>query len=206
MNWFEWLQGFAGASPLEWTATVAGFICVFLIIKRNIWCFAFGFVQVTIYAWIFYEVKLYSDMLLHLFYIGFQVYGWRIWRKSPSNQGQIQVITGSVREYSLWLLLIIFSTFAVGYFMGENTDASFPYADGFTTCASLVAQWLLSHKKLYNWSIWILVDLVAIMIYWQKGLYPTSALYFCFLIMAIIGQWQWYRSLIDNSAKGSSSS
>jgi nicotinamide mononucleotide transporter len=66
----------------------------------------------------------------------------------------------------------------------------------------LVAQLLLSHKKLMNWTVWIIVDIVAIAIYWQKGLFPTSALYACFLVMAIIGQWQWYKQLILNSDEG----
>lgn len=195
MNWFNWLQGFAGASPQEWIATVAGFICVYLIIKRSIWCFAFGFVQVSIYAWIFYDVKLYSDMGLHIFYIGFQIYGWWLWRNDQDTTGHVIVHRGSIKEYTLWLVAIVISTLVLGSIMQNNTDASFPYPDAFTTCASLVAQWLLSHKKLMNWTVWIVVDIVAIAIYWQKGLYPTSALYACFLIMAIIGQWQWYKQL-----------
>lgn len=202
MNWIEWFNGFAGASPLEWIATVTGFFCVYLLIKRNIWSFAFGLVQVSIYTWIFYDVKLYSDMVLQVFYIGFQFYGWWMWKSSQDPSGHVIVQQGSVKEYSLWVMAIILSTFIIGTLMANNTDASFPYPDAFTTCASLVAQWLLSHKKLLNWSIWILVDIVAIAIYWQKGLFPTSTLYFCFLVMAIIGQWQWYKSYKQNTQKG----
>lgn len=195
MNWLEWLAGFAGASPLEWTATIAGFLCVYLVIKRSIWCFFFGLIQVTIYAWIFFEVKLYSDMILHIFYVGFQIYGWLIWSRSQDQEGHVVVLQGNIKEYSLWVLIVLISTYALGSIMLYNTDASFPYADAFTTCASLVAQWLLSHKKLFNWAFWIVVDLVAIVIYWQKELFPTSALYFCFLIMAIIGQYLWWKNL-----------
>lgn len=195
MDLSTWLQGFAGASPMEWTATIAGFLCVYLVIKRSIWCFFFGLIQVSIYSWIFFSVKLYSDMVLHIFYIGFQVYGWLIWSKSQHQQGHVLVEPGSGKEYLIWAIVIAASTFILGNAMLNNTDASFPYADAFTTCASLVAQWLLSHKKLYNWAVWIIVDIVAIAIYWQKGLYPTSALYLCFLIMAIIGQRLWLKSL-----------
>ncbi|MFT4811276.1 MAG: nicotinamide mononucleotide transporter [Paraglaciecola sp.] len=201
MNWVEWLQGFAGASPHEWIATVSGFICVYLVIKRNIWCFAFGFVQVSIYAWIFYDVKLYSDMALHIFYIGFQIYGWMLWKNAQDSAGQVIVNQGTAKEYILWIIAIIISTSMLGTIMTHYTDASFPYPDAFTTCASLAAQWLLSHKKLLNWMVWIVVDIVAIAIYWQKGLFPTSALYACFLIMAIIGQWQWYKHSTSHSNK-----
>jgi nicotinamide mononucleotide transporter len=199
MNLTEWLQGFAGASPLEWTATIAGFLCVYLLIKRSIWSFFFGLIQVSIYAWIFYEVKLYSDMILHVLYIGFQFYGWFIWRRSQDEHNQVVVIRGSNQQYALWAGIVVISTSIVGTIMANSTDASFPYPDAFTTCASLVAQWLLSHKRLFNWLLWIVVDIVAITIYWQKQLYPTSALYFCFLVMAMIGQAQWYRSWRDSS-------
>ena len=201
LNLQEWLQGFAGASPIEWVATISGFICVYLIIKRSIWCFAFGLVQVSIYTWIFYDVKLYSDMALHVFYIGFQIYGWYLWKDAQDDSGHVIVQRGSNKEYGLWLLIIVASTFLLGYIMQNNTDASFPFPDAFTTCASLAAQWLLSHKKLLNWTLWIIVDIVAMSIYWQKGLYPTSALYGCFLIMAIIGQWQWYKNLQANYSR-----
>jgi nicotinamide mononucleotide transporter len=198
MSLHDWLQGFAGASPLEWTATVAGFICVYLLIKRSIWSFAFGLVQVSIYAWIFYEVKLYSDMGLHLFYIGFQFYGWFIWRQAQDDSGHVCVLLGTRNEYLLWVIAVVCSTYLVGFLMTQYTDASLPNADAFTTCTSLVAQWLLSRKKLFNWAFWIVVDVVAIAIYWQKQLYPTSALYLCFLIMAIVGQWQWYKAWQNN--------
>ncbi|MFT2089993.1 nicotinamide riboside transporter PnuC [Paraglaciecola sp. 2405UD69-4] len=202
MNWQQWLTGFAGASPLEWIATIAGFLCVYLLIKRSIWSFAFGLLQVSIYTWIFYDVKLYSDMALHIFYVGFQFYGWWIWRQSSDTDNRIIVAKGSFKEYAFWLLLISISTVIVGTLMQRYTDASFPYPDAFTTCASLAAQWLLSHKRLLNWSIWIVVDIVAIAIYWQKGLYPTSVLYCCLLIMACIGQWQWFQSLQKQHYKG----
>lgn len=195
MNAAEWLQGFAGASPVEWVATICGFLCVYLIIRRSIWCFFFGFIQVSLYTWIFFGVKLYSDMMLHVFYMGFQIYGWRVWSKSKDPSGHIQVSKGSVNEYLFWFAVAIVSTVVLGTYMSANTDASFPYPDAFTTSASLVAQWLLSHKKLLNWSVWIVVDIVAIAIYWQKGLFPTSALYFCFLIMSCIGQYQWLMNL-----------
>ena len=202
MNWITWFEGFVGASPHEWIATVSGFICVYLVIKRNIWCFAFGFVQVSIYAWIFYDVKLYSDMALHVFYIGFQIYGWMLWKNAQDSTGHVIVNQGTAKEYVLWVIAIAISTMVLGTIMTQYTDASFPYPDAFTTCASLGAQWLLSHKKLLNWMLWIVVDIVAIAIYWQKGLFPTSALYACFLVMAIIGQWQWYKNLNVNLKQG----
>ncbi|GAA6183470.1 MULTISPECIES: nicotinamide riboside transporter PnuC [Alteromonadaceae] len=201
MQWTEWLAGFAGASPIEWIATVSGFLCVFLIIKRSIWCFFFGLIQVSLYSYIFYDVKLYSDMILHLIYVGFQIYGYWIWSKNLDDGGHVIVDHGSQRYYLQIATLAIIATLLWGWVMANNTDASLPYFDAFTTCVSLVAQWLMSHKKLYNWSFWIVVDVVAIWVYWQKDLYPTSVLYLCFLVMACIGQYQWWRIYHKNTSQ-----
>lgn len=192
MSWIEWFRGFAGASPLEWIATISGFICVYLVITRNIWCFFFGLIQVSLYTWIFFSVKLYSDMLLHIAYVGFQIYGYLIWSRSLDEGGHVSVVSGTARENIFYSGIIVLTTLMLGWYMVTYTDASLPYYDAFTTCASLMAQWMLTHKKLLNWTVWILVDIVAIWVYFQKGLFPTTILYFCLLIMASIGQWQWY--------------
>ena len=195
----EWIQGFAGASPIEWIATISGFLCVYLLIKRNIWCFFFGLIQVSLYCWIFYQVKLYSDMILHFIYVGFQIYGYWVWSSQTDNQGRIQVVKGTVKETILAVIAAIIITILLGSFM-RTTDASLPYIDAFTTATSLLAQLMLSHKRLLNWSFWIVVDCVAIWVYWYKGLYPTSVLYCCFLVMACIGQWQWLKNYRDQLA------
>lgn len=43
MDLTEWLKGFAGAAPIEWLGTVAGFICVALYIRRSIWAQSHAF-------------------------------------------------------------------------------------------------------------------------------------------------------------------
>ncbi|RMD68810.1 MAG: nicotinamide riboside transporter PnuC, partial [Bacteroidetes bacterium] len=84
---------------------------------------------------------------------------------------------------------------AWGWFMATHTDADFPYFDAFTTVASLVAQYLMARKKLENWIIWIIVDVVAIQIYYLKGLYVTSFLFVVYLGLSIKGWIDWKRSM-----------
>jgi nicotinamide mononucleotide transporter len=193
----EFITGFIGASPIEIVASVAGFLCVFLIIKRSIWCWFFGFIQVTLFAYIFFGAKLYSDAGLHVIYMGLQFYGWWNWiqHRDPQRKQTPALIIHptSVKDLALWAGVAIMGTLVLGYLMQTYTDASFAYPDAFTTSASLVAQWLLTRRHLFNWLFWIVVDIVAIFIYLQKGLYPTSALYFAFLIMCFFGQYSWWK-------------
>ena len=69
-------------SGLELFAATLGVIAVWLTVKQNPWCWPIGLVMVLIYSWIFYEVKLYSDMLLQVIYAGLQVYGWWQWTRA----------------------------------------------------------------------------------------------------------------------------
>ncbi len=192
----QFLAGFFGASAIEIFASVSGFICVYLLIKRNIWCWFFGFIQVSLFAWLFFHNKLYSDAGLHVIYIGLQFYGWWNWMQHKdcgANGSDIVIHYTTKNEVLLWTTIALFSAGILGTLMHQLTDASFAYADAFTTCASLVAQWLLTRRHLLNWVFWIIVDIVAIFIYFQKGLYPTSVLYFTFLVMCFFGQYSWYK-------------
>lgn len=185
------LAGFFGGSAVEIIASLAGFICVFLIIRRNIWCWPFGLLQVAVYMIVFYDAKLYSDFILHGVYVVMQVYGWWYWLQGKSQDDDLVVLPTSLQATLSWIAVAAAGSFVLGYAMSTYTDASLPYPDAFTTVASLVAQWLLSRRQLINWGFWIAVDIVAISVYWQKGLYPTTVLYLTFLVMASIGLYVW---------------
>ncbi|MDP0995797.1 nicotinamide mononucleotide transporter family protein, partial [Klebsiella pneumoniae] len=49
---------------------------VWLTAQRVRWCWPVSVVAVLLYAWIFFDVKLYSDMLLQLVFAALQGYGW----------------------------------------------------------------------------------------------------------------------------------
>ena len=95
--------------------------------------------------------------------------------------------------------MVAISTIALGFMMTKFTDASFAYADAFTTCASLVAQFLLTRRYWVNWVFWIIVDFAAIYIYTQKGLYPTAVLYITFLVMSFAGLFAWLKQAKQQS-------
>ncbi len=72
-------------SPLELFAASLGAIAVYLTVRQNPWCWPIGLVMVALYAWIFFEVKLYSDMLLQMVYAALQLYGWWQWTRGGQD-------------------------------------------------------------------------------------------------------------------------
>ena len=82
-----------------------------------------------------------------------------------------------------------------GTLMHRTTDAALPYWDAFILIFSLIAQWLQARKKLECWPGWLLVNTVAIGVYWVKDLRLTAGLYAIFWLMALWGWREWHRSM-----------
>ena len=183
---------------MEWVEPVAAFfglLAVILVVRQNIWCWPTGLVQVALYVFVFFQVKLYSDVILHMIYVVVQIYGWYHWLHGGTDHGELTVTRLSHRGLLAWIAVSIAGTVVWGYFMSQTTDAAIPYGDAFTTATSLIAMWLQARKRIETWYFWIAVDIIAIGIYYIKGLYWTSGLYVVFLVLCIAGLVAWQRSL-----------
>jgi nicotinamide mononucleotide transporter len=179
---------------LEIVSTISGIICVYLQTQEKILAWPFGILSVFLAVFVFYKEMLYSDLILHGIYIFLNVYGWWFWLKRQKTQEfSVEKDIKQIDTASLlaWALLIIVISYFWGNFMAKNFNASFPYFDAFTTVGSLVAQYLLARKVLQNWLIWIVVDIVAIGVYYAKDLYFFSALFFVYLMLCIKGYYDW---------------
>jgi nicotinamide mononucleotide transporter len=180
---------------IEALAVVFGLLGVWLTIRQNIWCWPTGLVQVTLYILIFYQVKLYSDLILHMIYVVLQVYGWHYWLHGGRGRDKLEVSRLSARDLTGWVVIALVGTAAWGWGMASLTDAAVPYWDAFIAVTSLSAQWLMTRKHLESWLFWVAVNVVAIGVYWYKSLFLTTGLYAVFLVMAMIGFFAWQRSM-----------
>ncbi len=179
---------------LEIIATICGLIHVFLLTREKTIAWPFGIATVTIYVYIFFVSKLYSDTILHVCYIAINSYGWYNWTRRKNDVAEVKISRLRLSGIAILAAIVCAGTIAWGYFMDTNTDASFAYYDAFTSVASFSAQYLLTQKKIDNWAVWIAVDLVAIPIYLLKGLYVTSGLYFVYLLLCISGLIEWWKT------------
>lgn len=84
-------------------------------------------------------------------------------------------------------------TVGITAFLSAATDSTVPFWDALTTVLSLQATYLLTRKRLENWWVWIVADVLYIALYAHKELYLTSVLYAGFLGLCIAGLVQWRR-------------
>ncbi len=183
-------------SNLEIFAAILGVISVWLTGKQNLWCWPIGLVMVGIYTYIFFDAKLYSDMLLQLYFFVMQIVGWIAWTsKNNEKLAFIKVSQLNSNQLIKWIVVIIFGGLILGKLMKSYTDASYPYPDALLAMMSIIAQWLMTIKKIENWILWIVADICYVFLYYYKQLYPTSILYIVFLMIAIVAYFDWEKSM-----------
>ena len=181
-------------TPLELISFILSIITVALNIRQLHWAWLFSILSSGLYAMVFLDARLYGDMGLQFVFILTSIWGWHLWlwgdHDNPSLKVSRLTMKGGTNSVLAWLL-----GFAVlAWFLKIYTDTDVPNADGFLTAGSLLGQVLLSRKKIENWLVWIIVDVLYIGLYVYKGLMLTAALYAVFVLMAIIGWRAWSKS------------
>jgi len=154
---------------------------------------------VLLFIVIFYQVRLYSDLILHIVYVFLQIYGWHHWLFGGQGRDRLPVTVLASFKLGIWVIACASGALLWGHLMARFTDAALPYPDAFTTVASLIAQWLLARKRLDAWYFWIAVDIAAVGIYFSKGLFLTTGLYAVFLLLAVTGFFTWKKRLLAPS-------
>ncbi len=72
--------------------------------------------------------------------------------------------------------------------------ASLPGIDATTTVMSFAATILMIRRRVESWILWILVDIVAVWLYYYKEVPFIALLYLVFLGIAISGYITWRRA------------
>lgn len=179
----------------EIIATLLGIISVWFVVRQNIWCYPLGIISVSIYIYIFFNVKLYADMGLQVAFIILQAYGWWEWLHGGENNTELKVSWAKSFVNTLVGILVLISSYFIGTFLKNNTDAALPYWDATMTSLSLAGQYLMAKKNIENWIYWIVVNIISIGMYIVKDLYVTTILYTVYLVLAIIGFFEWKNKL-----------
>ena len=197
-------------SYVEFTGAITGLVSVLLAAKSNIWTWASGLINVACFFLIFYQVQLYSDMFLQVYFFAASIYGWIIWSKQNKKaENPIRVLSG--RQKIALAAIIIFSTAALGFFIQNihaifpnafQKPASYPYIDTFIAVLSVLATILLAKRILENWFLWIVVDVLSVGLYAAKSVMLISIEYFIFLCLASFGLYNWLKLRNDEKRIG----
>ncbi len=202
MDWFQSLFSIFDypVTLLEFISVISGIIAVYLAAKEKILTWSIGLINIITAFFIYYHVQLYSDMFLQCYFFSISIYGWYIWGKEKNEHIPLKWL--STNQRFLWIAIIILTTLIFGTLISHFHEiwpnvfplpAAYPYADTLVAIMSIVANTFLAKRIIENWIIWILVDIICVYLYFQKGILFISFEFFIFLGIAVFGLIEWVR-------------
>ena len=198
-------------SYLEFFGVVSGSVATWLVARNNVWTWPVAVVSVILFFFLFYQIQLYPDMLLQVFFLITYLRGWWRWThptveevvvNRSSSQQVLRVTRIPTRQLASWLLAGVVATLLLGTFASNlhtlfpvlfSQPSAFPYLDSFTTVMSIVGTFLMIDKRLECWYVWLVVDAISTYMYFVKDVKLVSVEYFVFCFIAAFGAWNWTR-------------
>ncbi len=182
---------------LEAIAFIFGIMSVWYAKKENILVYPTGIICTIITVYLLYINEYFGDMMMNFYYSVMSIYGWWNWSRKKGEE-YLLPISRTTKKEKLIGLLLFFLTMFVTYIVYKvnNYDLQIPnYIDIVTSGIFFTAMWYMANKKLENWTLWIIADIITIPLYAYRGLGMLSLQYLIFTILAIQGYNTWRKHL-----------
>jgi len=212
----------AGGYDLSWieaVGTLAGLLCIWLASLEKISNYAFGLINVTLFAIIFFQIQLYASLLLQLFFFAANLYGWYAWsRQNTANEAVLQIRWLPLPKAIAWLAACVVAigvmtafidpVFAVltrvavnimqalglNVAMPELQPDAFPFWDSCMMVLSIAAMILMTRKYVENWLLWVIINVISVVIFALQGVWAMSLEYMLLTFIALNGSRMWMKS------------
>ena len=209
----QWLSAFSAevrnTSALEWIAICAAVAEVLLAKANKVLLYPAGILSTAIFMYIFLQpqTKLYADAILNIYYLVMSIYGWVLWAKRK-NGATLPITINTPKDWLTtaaiaaggWLALYLLLTRLFPIMLPSYTPSPLAIWDALLSSTAWAGMWLLAKRKLENWLLLNLSNLVAIPVYFSKHMPFTACLTIFLFIVAIFGFLQWRKQYLLLSA------
>ena len=219
----------AGGYDLSWieaVGTLAGLLCIWLASLERIVNYAFGLINVTLFAIIFFQIQLYASLLLQLFFFVANIYGWYAWSRQNSQQeAELQIRWLPLPKAIAWLVACVvaiglmtiyinpvfafLTRVAVSAMSGLGLNVTmpalqpdaFPFWDSCMMVLSIAAMVLMTRKYVENWLLWVIINVISVVIFALQGVYAMSLEYLLLTFIALNGSRMWIKSARERGSR-----
>lgn len=192
----ELLQQALQNSVPEIIAVLFGIAYLLLAMREHIWCWYAAFISTGIFLWVFWDVRLYMESGLQIFYLIMAVYGWYQWRNGSPDNGPLKISTWSATTHVSVIVSVVLLSTGTGWALANFTQAELPFLDSLTTWGAIVTTYMVARKVLENWIYWFFIDGLSIYLYLDRGLYFTALLFAAYVVIVIFGYLSWRKSYL----------
>ena len=180
---------------IEIIAVATGLLSVWYSKKINVLVFPIGIISVLLYVFIFIKNGLFANAVINFLYFAISVFGWWNWVKDNGQQttdnsrqsDSLSVTFLNTRQRILTLTIVI-----VLLIISKIFTTNIPtFLDYFTGVLGLGGMLLTALKKVENWVLYLLCDIILIPLCIVNGLYLTVLQYIIYAIIAVMGYISW---------------
>lgn len=176
---------------IEWVGVAFGIAAVYLLVINHVFTWPLGLVNILCFLWLFWHQNLYGDFVVQIIFLLTGAWGWLNWSKQEVKIPEMLNFKNRILFISITLLIFPL----IYFYLNVYTQCSYPILEALILDLSLVGQILTAMRKFENWFWWVIADVLMVMVYLQKGLYPTAvyaAIIFC---LGIKGARDWHKMI-----------
>ncbi|MCI3935909.1 nicotinamide riboside transporter PnuC [Chryseobacterium aahli] len=174
----------------EWLGVFFSIFQVLLARKNNSNNYLFGIAGISLSLYVMFFAKLYAEFTLNLYYLVMSIYGWLYWKFG--KQQSETVISETTNQEKLITAGIVLGTFSLfWFFLTHYTDSDVPIWDSLVSAFAWAGMWLMARRKIENWILLNVSNIIAIPLLIHKDLYLYAVLTAFLFIVAISGYLEW---------------
>ena len=184
--------------PVELAGFVLSLAMVYCNIKEIHWGWPLAILSSALYGVVFWDSQLYGEASLQVMFILIALWGWHQWHKgTQSTPPDIQTAPPlkisqlNTNEFKQTAATTLLAWPVMAYFLNRYTDSDVAIWDALVTSLSLLGQYLLAKKKIENWWVWMVVNIITVGLMLVKSLWLTALLYVLFAVLSYIGLKTW---------------
>ena len=192
---------------LEAIAFFFGIISVYFAKQENILVYPSGLISTVITVYLFYRAGYLGDAAVNIYFTIMSVYGWYMWTRTQENENVVAVSRTNNKEKLTGIAIFIFTIFVIYIiykFLGDEITRE-NYVDILVSGIFFTAMYYMALKKIENWTLWIIGDIISIWLCARRNLGILSLQYLIFSILAIMAYMQWRKILKEQQQSPTSS-
>ena len=185
---------------LEFTVFVFGILSVWFAKKENILVYPTGLIATIITTYLLFQAGYLGDMMINFYFSAMSIYGWINWSENANKEESLTISRTNSNQKIIGFALFFITIFVVFsiYIYFDYKIKIDNYIDIFTSGIFFTAMWFMAIKKIENWTLWILGDIIVVPLYAYRGLGMLSLQYLIFTILAISAYLEWKKILNNN--------
>ncbi len=182
---------------LEFIAFVLGIMSVVYAKKENILVYPTGLIATIITTYLLWVAGYLGDMMINLYFSIMSIYGWWNWSRKTDTEDDLQITRTNFKEKIIGIalfLITIIVVFGIYNFFDYKIKKD-NYVDILASGIFFTGMWYMALKKIENWTLWIIGDIIVVPLYAYRGLGMLSLQYLIFTILAISAYLEWKKTL-----------